>query len=130
MDSYVASCYIENNDGQYHMDCDMQINDKSVYAEYSGTNFVEGINSLMDDLTKQMSAKSEPQMTPEEKIESLQKQIEELNKENGKLKDKINNLSKKSNVKLNDAVLTSDYLNNLIDEWLKSYENKPIKIVY
>lgn len=121
MNSYIASCYIENNDGQYHMDCDMQINDKSAYAEYNGTNFVDGINFLMNDLTKQMSTKSKSQMTPEEKIEFLQKQVETLNEENKSLKDTINNLSKKSNIKSNNIKPTSDYIDDLINEWLKIY---------
>ena len=55
-DSYSASCYIENNDGQYHMECDMQTDDREVYSEYDGDDFIVGLNTLMTDLQKQMLA--------------------------------------------------------------------------
>ena len=126
-DSYSASCYIENNDGQYHMECDMQTNDKDAYAEYDGDDFVTGLNTLMDELTKKMFEEPEQEKEPEtleEKVIRLEELVDELLQENHELNETINNLTsdkcnckKDNDDKIDDIVkhlkdTMEDYLNN------------------
>lgn len=99
MESYSASCYIENNDGQYHMECDMQADDKNVYSEYDGKDFAEGLNTLLDDIWAQMIAEPEPEPKEEPKELSLEDQVayltdmvNRLRDEKAELVNELNNL--------------------------------------
>ena len=40
--SYSASCYIENNDGEYHIKCDMGTDKGDFHSQYDGKDFVFG----------------------------------------------------------------------------------------
>ena len=99
-DSYSASCYIENNDGQYHMECDMQTDDREVYSEYDGDDFIVGLNTLMTDLQKQMLTEPEPEpkeMSLEEQVKYLQGLVDDLQKEKTYLINQVNNLTSYNN---------------------------------
>ena len=104
--SYNAFCYLENDDGEYHIECDMQADDCFAYADYTGDNFVDGINSVMNQLTAQMTAEpeledeyedEENELTDEERlsylegvIDKLHDQISELRDQNAELKNALN----------------------------------------
>lgn len=126
-DSFSASCYVENKDGQYHMECDMQTDDYSAYSEYDGDSFVVGLNSIMDDLQEQIISKSEPEpkeMTLEERVAYLQDLVDTLREDKANLTNEINELKKAPAPTKNDAAPQktkdidkelSDILNNLIN---------------
>ncbi len=88
-DSYSTYCYIENKDGQYHIECDMNYGDKKIYSDYNGDNFIDGLNSIIDDITAQVS---EPEESPEDKIARLENSIAKLQAENNYLNEYIKNL--------------------------------------
>lgn len=130
-DSFSASCYVENNEGQYHIECDMQTDDYSAYSEYNGDNFVTGLNNIMDDLQKQIMSKPKPEpkeMTLEEKVVYLQNLVNSLREDKANLINEINKLNKVPekkkdtvpNQKVEDVDKElSNILNSLID-----YKNK------
>lgn len=118
-DSYSASCYIENSNGQYHMECEMISGDKEIYADYDGKSFVDGLNQIMNDLTTKMIEK--PQ-TPEEKIDSLEKLVKQLEDENKKLSALVNN----SNVKNDDTMEkfkdNDDNVKDILSKYFDDYD--------
>lgn len=87
--SYNASCYVESNDGQYHMECEMSYDGKEIYSDYDGNNFIDGLNAIMDDMTAQMF-KSEESL--EDKVVRLEDLIAKLQAENNYLNEYIKNL--------------------------------------
>ena len=124
-DSYSASCYIENNDGQYHMECDMQTDDREVYSEYDGDDFIVGLNTLMTDLQKQMLAESEPEpkeMSLEEQVKYLQGLVDDLQKEKTDLINQVNNLTSYNNsyVKKDEKNLYNDNIKKYLKDIYKS----------
>ena len=124
-DSYVASCYIENIDGQYHMECDMQTDDREVYSEYDGDDFIVGLNTLMTDLQKQMLAESEPEpkeMSLEEQVKYLQGLVDDLQKEKTDLINQVNNLTSYNNsyVKKDEKNLYNDNIKKYLKDIYKS----------
>lgn len=132
-DSYSASCYVENNNGQYHMECDMISGDKEVYADYDGKSFVDGLNKIMNDLTAKIIEKPQPKpQTPEEKIDSLEKLVKQLQDENKKLSALVNNTNVKNDktekFKNNDYIedILNKYFSNYnLDDFLKEIETTP-----
>ena len=132
-DSYVASCYIENIDGQYHMECEMATGDKKIYVDYDGKSFVDGLNKMMNDLTAKIIEKPQPKpQTPEEKIDSLEKLVKQLQDENKKLSALVNNTNVKNDktekFKDNDYIedILNKYFNNYnLDDFLKEIETVP-----
>lgn len=115
-DSYVASCYIENIDGQYHMECEMVTGDKKIYADYDGKNFVDGVNEIMTDITAQMLKEPEPKpQTPEEKIDSLEKLVKQLQDENKKLSALVNNTNVKNNDTMEKFKDNDDYIKDILN---------------
>jgi hypothetical protein len=125
MDSYSACCYIENNGGQYHMECEMTYDDKEAYADYDGESFVDGLNEIMDDITAQMSEEPEPEPeeTSEEKIARLEKIIAELKAENDSLK--VTPKKKETDFHIDEAIKN---FNNALDSYYKNYENNFSKL--
>lgn len=99
-ESYSASCYIENKDGQYHMECDLQTDDYTAYSEYDGNSFVTGLNALMNDIQTQALKKPEPKSEEEvlkEKILYLESLVNDLRNEKIDLINKIDKLESKNN---------------------------------
>lgn len=99
-ESYSASCYIENKDGQYHMECDLQTDDYTAYSKYDGDNFVTGLNVLMNDIQAQALKKPEPKSEEEilkEKILYLEGLVNDLRNEKTDLINKIDKLESKNN---------------------------------
>jgi len=99
-ESYSASCYIENKDGQYHMECDLQTDDYTAYSKYDGDNFVTGLNVLMNDIQAQALKKPEPKSEEEilkEKILYLESLVNDLRNEKTDLINKIDKLESKNN---------------------------------
>ena len=124
-DSYSASCYIENNDGQYHMECDMQTDDREVYSEYDGDDFIVGLNTLMTDLQKQMLAEPEPEpkeMSLEEQVKYLQGLVDDLQKEKTDLINQVNNLTSYNNsyIKKDEKNLYNDNIKKYLKDIYKS----------
>ena len=122
-DSYVASCYIENIDGQYHIECEMTAGDKKVYADYDGENFVDGVNEIMTDVTAQILKEPEPkpEESLEEKVVRLENLVAKLQEENNGLNSTINNLTKKNKECVKESYednlnKTVDYFNNLVND--------------
>ena len=120
--SYSASCYIENNDGDYTMKCDMQTEDKDIHSEYQGKNFVEGLNTLLDDLTAKMTAEPEPEPAkvtdPEDEVKHLSGIVERLYQEKIQLQNEIINLKKADqiqNQRQQDADRYEQAINNFLD---------------
>lgn len=124
-DSYSASCYIENDNGQYHMECEMISDDKEIYADYDGDDFVNGLNEMMSSLTEQMFAEPEPKSEPEtleEKVIRLENLVEQLQKENKELRNfndnsNSSNEENQNNYKIDDAIkCLEDNLKNYIND--------------
>lgn len=122
-ESYGVSCYIEHDDnGQYHMECDMQTNDREVYSEYNGNDFVSGLNSIMDDIQAQMLAKPEPELKEkslEEQVEYLEKLVNDLRDEKAELTNKINQLTinNQKNKKKADEDNLTEYFRKLFSNY-------------
>ena len=98
-DSYSASCFIENKDGEYHMECDMLSDGKAIRSCYDGDNFVDGLNTIMDSLAQQLMEKPEPEPEPEptaedaeSRIKHLEETVEKLKQENRELNNIIDDL--------------------------------------
>lgn len=139
-DSYSASCYIESKDGKYHMECEMNYGDKEIYSDYDGNSFIDGLNTIMDDMTIQMF-EPEPEPQPEESLEDkvarLEDLVVQLQAENDDLNDYIESLEDNceedcececdkedtQTYKIDEAV---KQLNDLMDEFInnkKDYNN-------
>ena len=145
-DSYSASCFIESKDGQYHMECEMISGDKEAYSDYDGTNFIGGLNQIMDDLTIQMLEEPEPEpefepLTQEERIEYLEGLVKDLRDEKADLINRLNENDKVQDDSANNVTKHTDkYLNNyeeeyndLFNNWIDTYSNVlhwPFKITY
>lgn len=124
-DSYSASCYIENDNGQYHMECEMISDDKEIYADYDGDDFVNGLNEMMSSLTEQMFTEPEPKSEPEtleEKVTRLENLVEQLQKENKELRNSNDNNSNSSNEENQNNYKIDDAIKCLEDN-LKNYIN-------
>lgn len=117
-DSYSVSCYIENKNGQYHIECDMISEDEEFYSDYDGDNFVDGLNKIMVDMTEKMLAEPEPE-TLEEKVVRLENLVTQLQAENADLNDYINNLTSDCE---NDCEKESKDKDNHINEAVKNFE--------
>ena len=122
-DSYSASCYVKNENGKYQMACDMTSNNKQFSSSYDGEDFIDGLNKIMEDLNEQMLAEStksdqEPeQETLEDKVARLEGLVEQLQKENARLTDYIDEQYNKNNYKIDDAIKSfEDIMQNYFDE--------------
>lgn len=120
--SYSACCYIENNDGDYTIKCDMQTEDKDIHSEYQGKNIVEGLNSLLDDLSAKMAAEPEPEpenvTDPEDEVKRLSGVVERLYQEKIQLQNEIIDLKKANqiqNQRQQDADRYEQAINNFLD---------------
>lgn len=121
-DSYSASCYIENNDGTYHMECDMSVGEKNFYSKYEGENFVDGINIMMDSLTKQLYEKPEPElMSLEDRVKYLEELVTTLKDEKADLINKVNELTNKSEEKIDNKI--DDTIKQQKDDAMKQWED-------
>lgn len=114
--SYSASCYIDNVDGQYNMDCYMNYDDKEIHAKYDGENFVDGLNKIMDDMMAQMFEEPEPEESLEEKVARLEKLVDQLQTENESLKA-ANKTCCDNKIEINDADITK-YLGDILNKFL------------
>lgn len=116
-DSYNASCYIENNEGRYHIECDMQTDDASCYAEYNGDSFIDGFNYIMDELTAQINeANAEPKSEPqsaEDKIKSLEQMVYDLREERTAL---VNELKQYKSAEKKTYHDSDEYYNDLFNK--------------
>lgn len=88
MKPYNASWYMEHDGSKYRMECDMGYDDKSFYAEYIGDDLVDGVNSMIADLTQQC-LDSQPEESLEEKVARLESQLASLQEENTILKQNL-----------------------------------------
>lgn len=134
MDSYNASCYVENNDGQYHMECEINYDGKEIYSDYDGNNFVNGLNTIMDDLEAQIALIPEQEEEEEksleeqiicltEKINQLQDEKKSLNEEIKKLKSNQQKQRKEEPI-FNSNIFRVDTFNDFINEVIKNYAIK------
>lgn len=122
--SYNASCYIDNEDGQYHIECEVNSNGKNICSCYDGNSFVDGLNQIMNDVSVQMLKEPDPKPeTLEEKVARLEELVKQLQNEKAELNNTINFLKndKKSincdceeKIKTNDNVL-ENILNDLLN---------------
>ena len=117
--SYSASCYIENNKGQYHIECDMQTDNAACYAEYDGDSFVDGFNYIIDELTVQINEASvepepEPQST-EDRIKSLEQMVYDLREERAALVNELQQYKNK-NTEKQAYRHSNEYYNDLFDK--------------
>lgn len=99
--------------------------DKEIYADYDGDDFVNGLNEMMSSLTEQMFAEPEPKSEPEtleEKIARLENLVEQLQKENKELRNSSDNSNSsneenQNNYKIDDAIkCLEDNLKNYIND--------------
>lgn len=129
-DSYCATCYIENDNGTYHMECDMTCGDNSepIFSCYDGEDFINGLNVMMSDMSRQMAdlvAEETKEETPEEKIARLEKAIKQLETENKdltKIINDFNNNEKNTRCQCRQSNVP-DYLLNIFDEIMKNDKN-------
>lgn len=94
MESYSASCYVENNNGQYNIECNMEINDKEVCSEYHGESFMDGLNFILDDIqAKMIEPKPEPEPPSlEDQVAYLTDLVNRLKDDKVKLLNEVNAL--------------------------------------
>lgn len=130
-DSYNASCFVENDNGKYHIECTIASKDKEAYSDYDGDNFIDGINEIIADITEQFFKEPESEdVNKEELLENKVAQLEDLvvqlKTENKKLADIINNFSIKKNDsnkeddKVSEAVKN---FNNVINDFINNQKN-------
>ena len=129
-DSYCATCYIENDNGTYHMECDMTCGDKPIFSKYDGEDFIDGLNQMMNDMTEQMTNMFEKEVkeeTPEEKIVRLEGIIDQLKAENEDLVKIINDFNNDKNKTpcqyQNKQNSVENYILDILDEIMKDDKN-------
>lgn len=119
-DSYSASFYVENNNGEYSINGDLQVGDNYVEADYSGDSLVKGVNQVIDTLENKFKNSTKP--------ESLEEKVARLESENVKLKAALENSNK---AKFSEKANLSDSINiwnenNLYDRLLKNIIGKEL----
>ena len=115
---YTATCFVKNDNGKYHMECDMNYDKKHFYADYDGDNFEDGMNTIIEDISEQMTPKKTETTVEvlEDRIANLEATIQRLQVENAKLKNK-------TKPQFNDYNTTSTCWDRLIDELLQGKNN-------
>lgn len=123
-DNYSASCFVEYTDGEYRIESDIWTEDKEAYAEYTGDNFVEGINAILDELAEAMK---EPE--PEPKTKTLEEQnaylnnlVLDLHEQNAKLANELKFYKSQQSSEINNDRLT-DLLETIIDDIYNNYRS-------
>ena len=122
--SYNASCYIDNEDGQYHIECEVNSNGKNIYSYYDGSSFVDGLNQIMNDVSTQMLKEPDTEPEPEtleEKVVRLEELVKQLQNEKVELNNTINNLKNNKTINYNykEKIKTSnDTLENILNDLL------------
>ena len=99
-DSYSASFYVENNNGEYSINGDLQVGDNYVEADYSGDSLVKGVNQVIDTLENKFKNSMKP--------ETLEEKIARLESENAKLKATLEDSNK---AKFSEKANLSDAIN-------------------
>lgn len=123
MESYSASCYVENNDGQYDIECNMEINDKEVCSEYHGKNFMDGLNFILDDIQAKMV---EPEPEPpslEDQIAELTDLVNRLKDDKAKLLNELNALKTIDASKEKKTCAKNEYISSIDEEFEKLMKN-------
>ena len=125
MESYRAYCNIDNIDGVYHMEGDVYWGDnKQVYAKYDGTNFINGLNYLLNDLSTQIvkELKTEPEpesetieVTLEEQVNILTEMVNKLRDEKAALVDELNQTKAELNSKSMEQINLDSIFDRLVD---------------
>lgn len=125
-DNYSASCFVEYANGEYRIESDIWTEDKEAYAEYTGDNFVEGINSILDELAEAMK---EPEPEPEPKTKTFEEQNTYLNnlvlnlrEQNARLANELKFYKSQQFNEINNDRL-ADLLETVIDDIYNSYRS-------
>ena len=118
-DSYSVSCFIDNDEGQYHVECEMAYDDKKIHSSYDGDDIVNGLNDIAEDVAAQMFKAEEPkEESPEEKIIRLENLVAKLQEENNGLNSTIDSLTKKNKECANNLNNAVDYFNNFVNNFM------------
>jgi ribosome-associated translation inhibitor RaiA len=127
-DSFSASCYVKNDNGKYHVECDMKTNDGDVFSACDGDNFVTCLNTLMDDIQGQLEEKAKPKkMTLEEQVVYLTNLVNDLKDDKAALVNEINALkankeekNENKSYKIDQAVVN---LSDVVDKLMSDSKN-------